>query len=416
MVVGLSLERRLDKFEKCLKHSNPIIVAEVDGRIDNGRLAEALQATCKSDAVLGGRIEQYNGEDPRFSVPNGEVLAEFHVRDEARARALLKGEVEFDAAKSLVSLYLVQGDKHDILALRVNHSIVDGPGLFYVLNRLWRYYDTGGSEVVGCDSSLPASPLELLNQRWGGIPDAEYRLGGLWNGVPDARLLKLSRDRIIETIQLTKNETTRLLQCARSQKTTMHSMLCGAIFLAQHKEAVGRSETGNEARESAPMLFISSVDLRNRVSPPVGVRETTNFVAACAGTVEVSTNSKAAEVGRNIRARMDTAVGERKLRLLSDLGSFYPKVETPLEQKWAIAQVNNARVIPLLETSNGRMVTDVRMVAPRNDAGGGPFPFYAASTYGGHLTVLCNYPSGLFSADEIRSAVCRIEKQLREAL
>lgn len=414
----MALERYLDAFEKCLKHANPIIVADVECRIDSERLAAALEAVCKSDLLVGGRINNYSSDEPTFFVPDDEVCAEFRVCDGHDADALLKGEREFDVAKSLASLDLVRGRDGDLLALRVNHAIVDGPGIFHVLSDLWRRYCTGDALVSGIDavmsgiSEIPTSPFELLEQRWEGIPDAEYRLGELYTRVPDADLLALSRDRVIEKIHLTENETARLLARARSSRTTLHSVLCGSIFLAQRIEAARGAESASGSDRATPMMFISSVDLRSCVSPAVGVRETTNFVAACAGTVEVGIDSNVIEVGREIKEKMAAGVAERKLRLLSDLGGHYPRVETPLEPKWAIAQVNNGRVIPSLGSGDDCRVKEVKLVVPRNDAGGGPFPFYGATTYGGRLSVVCNYPSALFSEDEIGSVVARIKKQL----
>lgn len=397
----MTLQRYLDYIEIQMMNRKRSFDVEYLGSIDEDALARAFELLCRCNPVLRARIRQDDKGYLLYVLSDCEP--EFIVYKCDGSPLSREPASPWDPARGVARLTLTHGEERGSVALHVDHAIVDARSLGSMLSELWRLYTdvVNGSEIsIRSDVSLPAAPSHILKRRWIGSWTEGPTERGLVTPSPRGNVRKVFH----QDIRLSVNDTARLIAGARANNTTMHGLICGAVLVSLR--ALGKS-LGPE-----PMVCWSVVDLRDRVTPPVGARETTNFLGRHRAEVTVPIDGNPLCVGRDVKAQLDSAIERRELPPIDpsqqDVSS---RTESALEEHLAHVVVSNAGIMPLLNTPDGLTITDVVAPAPENTTA--TFPGYVAYTYEGQLKILCIYPSDLFDDKNVDQLVRGTAEQLR---
>lgn len=401
-----TLRRYLDGCEAPHVNAAPAHVAEYHGTLADGLLRAAFDALCRRYPLLCARVHATAGERYVLSVSPGD-RPEFVTVD--GDEATLFGAVfgPWDAENAVARLIHVRGEAGGFVGLRIDHSVVDGHSMRAIFDDLWCVYGelAGGAEIaelsVAVRPALPRSPAELLRERWFAPDPARDRRPG---GNP-GRVIGLRVRPHQGYLRLDRWDTSRLLTAARERGTTVHALICGAILVAQC--AYGIPEPTGPVR----MVCLSPVNLRNRVSPPVGVTETTTFTRIHRAELGIPVDQDPVVVGRQLKRQLDRAIVDRDLLSVADLpDALATPVDTPLDQRLAIAQVSNNGVVHApLNPPPGVRITD--FFSPV-DVILGIFPIYSVFTYRGRLSIRYLFPSNLFSAEDVGGLVDAVATRL----
>lgn len=385
-------ERPLNYLE--LAHLDRVVImaAEYRGDLDPETLDEAFRLLCLRNPVLRARIRRTT-PDPVLAVAPGHQ-PELIVLDDVPDVLAKIAELPWDATKGVADLVLVRGDGHGFVALRTDHSITDANawlGAFRELLRLFSAVAAGEETAAEPGDSLPSPPAELFHQRLGLIPYDRrlFRTAAMPDVPGDPAGL------ISGYLTLGEEETNWLKRAARRYETTVHGLVCGAILLAQRVLAGGR--------ETVPMYSVSPVDFRQRVEPPVGVLETTNFMMSYVAEAAVSTRMSPVLIGQAIKAQMDAV-------LAAPEGVRSPApLEDSLDRNLSFALISNLGVIPDFPEPEGVSYTDFHIL---NTVGDTYFPGYYVSTYRGRLTVLYVFTNRFFSQEDVETITGELREQL----
>lgn len=374
---------------------------EYRGHVDEDALARAFEILCARDPVLRARIRSNDRGHVLYVPPDHQpqlvaLTGDGHTLQEETIKLR-------DPTRAVVQLVLIRGDQRGYVALIVDHAVVDAHRRGAVFDQLWRIYTdivNGHNVVVVEGGALPAAPSDLLRQRWGEIPSPP----------PPPPAAAAQRAHVSEVLHrricFDRNETTDLLSAAHCHSTSVHALISGAILVA-----IRQLDT---LSEPAPMACCSAVDLRNRVNPPVGIMETTNFIGIHKAVVNVPADGDPITVGREIKTQLDSAIAQKEI--LTDIGTavvaISTPVDSPLEPRLAQgALVTNVGIIPRYAQPPGLTITDV--VMPSRKQSRGTAPDHAVYTYDGRLTVRCEYNLSVFTPQEVAQLVQHITTILR---
>ncbi|MFI7114897.1 hypothetical protein [Amycolatopsis sp. NPDC049868] len=385
-------ERLLNYLE--LAHLDRVVImaAEYQGDVDPEVLDEAFHLLCLENPVLRSRIRR-NTHDPVLAVAPG-YRPELIVLDDVPDVLEKIAELPWDATNGVADLVLVRGDAHGFLSLRTDHSITDANAWLGTFRRLLWFYRAlaeGEETTPEPGDSLPSPPAELFHRRLGLIPYDRrlFRTAALPDVPRDPAGLISGR------LTLGEEETEWVKRAARRYETTVHGLVCGAILLAQRVHAGGR--------ETAPMYSVSPVDFRQRVEPPVGLVETTNFMMSYVAEVPVSTRMSPVLIGQAVKAQMDAVLASPEgARATAPL-------EDSLERNLSFALISNLGVIDPFPEPDGATYTDFHIL---NTVGDTYFPGYYVSTYRGRLTVLYVFTNRFFGQEDVEAITGELREQL----
>lgn len=392
----LTRQRYLDNLEAKLKGSAPSFTAEYQGYLDEKALARAFELLCARHPVLSGRIRRddkgyllYVPPDhhPRIMAIDGDIRTLWR-----------EAHQSWDITRAVAQLTLIREKQRGFVALRADHSIVDGTAVIALFDELWQLYtDVANCLDVSADAkaSLPSSPYRALQCR-AGVRFSSSLLDA--TGTPDVTRCKAIERRI----HLSEEKTARLIAAARTEHTSVNTLLCGSILVALR--AQGRQT------ERTPMVCWVPIDLRNRVTPPVGATEFTSFSTRHKVEVAVPANGDPIAVGREVKKQLESAIARRELSM-EPIQSPPPRVETTLEQRLATVLISNVGVIPKLVRPAELVITDYLIPANPMMV---MFPCYAIYTYEGCLNIQVLYPSDFFTNGEVEQLVKRTISQLCE--
>lgn len=390
----MASERYLDEIEvRSLNNANSFAV-EYAGKIDENALRKAFDLLCQRYPVLRARV-RWDGKGYLIYLPE-ESRPSFVVVDGDEHAMQLEITRRWDPAEGLVKLILVRSLGQGFVTLRMDHSIVDASGWTTMLGDLWRWYTDIVSETdftVDRGMSLPVPPSQLFRDRWGRMDEVS---DGTSARVPE-------RAGIVQRHEaLSEADTDRLVCFARNNGTSVNALVCGAILVAQRSVAAS-------GPQAVPMACLVPVDFRNRVDPPVGATETTNFLRGYRADVLVPGAGEPLAVGDDVKKKLDAAISAEE-GCPTDLSGFYSaQAESSLEPRWSAAFISNVGVIRDYASPVELSITDFRMIA---DSTTGISPRYGLYTYGGCLHILCFAPSALFTVEEVDEVVARSAKML----
>lgn len=392
----MTLHRYLDKIEMPLQGFAPPLTAEYSGEIDLTALGRAFEILCQNHPVLRACIRQ-DDHGYMLYVPE-DSHPELVIRDGNETTLWQEPNNPWDPARALSRLILFKGDNRGFVSLRADHCIVDGSAIASMFFELWNLYSSlfrGIKVSPKPQQSLPVSPYELLTQRWGQISLA-MSSDATRNNSPVLDCPSVRRRLVLST-----SETTHLIAAAKTNRTSVYALVCGAIIVALRNLGTPRGP--------ARMACWSAIDLRNRVTPSVGATESTNFSCRNRSDVTVAVNDDAIAVGREIKSQLDNAIARREVSInLSEYLSS--QVETDLEQRLATLMISNMGNLSQFEQPQGLTITDLLTLTRRDVSL--KFPTHAVFTFQGRLSVRCTYPSALFTEEEVDGLINEIAGHL----
>lgn len=341
------------------------------GEADERAFRQAYQALARGGApLLGGRIET-DDRGLRFVVPDDAPLTVV-VRADGDAGYAEEAHKPLASATELSRLLIVRGTERSYVALVLHHAIADGHAAVGLFTALWQTYVAAVSGTLtsgGPAAELPASMEQVLAKRFG-YPEPGVVPGGLLpiGGAPAAPSSAFR-------IRLTAQETKALSVAARQERTWPHAYVCGALLLAL-REATGRPDP-------VRLSCASAVDLRNRVSPPIELGESTTFTGGHHADLDVSAGDKAVDLGREVLTRLEETITHKGWKsLVMDLTVAQMDVESH-----PLVVVSNLGTVPKLTSPTGLVVSDVRMFGNTSQ----PQPVYFADIYDGRLSIEISY-------------------------
>lgn len=397
-----ALQRYLDTEEISMTGSAPWLVAEYQGQIDEDALARSFEMLCARHPVLRALIRHDacgyllyvpSYHHPEFMVLDGDENTLQHEVNEQ----------SWDPAHALARLILISNKTRGFVALRADHAIVDGHSMGAMFAELWDLY-TGiidGTEIsVDPGGSLPSSGFALLEQRLGEIQTQPSP-----GRAETAATLEVC-EALQRRIQLSEEDTSRLVAAARVLGTSVHALVCGAILVALRVQG--------SSTEPTPMACWSMVDLRNRVHPPVEATETTSFGFRHKAELTVPLNGNPVTIGREIKEQLETAIARRELPP-PDLSLLYSaNLNTSLERHLATIMVSNVGVIPRLAQPSNVVITDL-LIPTRGKTTATSFSGYAVYTYEGRLNIRCTFTSKFFRDETVEQVVKKFTTELVHA-
>ncbi|MCM6790613.1 hypothetical protein NDR87_30015 [Nocardia sp. CDC159] len=234
------------------------------------------------------------------------------------------------------------------VTLLTHHSAADGRHSVHLLADLWNYYTglTEGRAVRPCRSDFPRSLEQVLTER--GITAEKSEPGELPPPKPPMIAPTL---RTSPRVRLTAEQTAALTQLARRAGTTLNGLASAALL-----QAVAEVD----GLEIDQPVYGYPVDLRTRLTPPVGDAEGTNILglAVFAATPETATDTETLAQAVTDQLARDLATGEVQRYYLRhpehSLGMTYPRSGMPS------ASTTNWGVIPKLATPDGLTIDDFR--------------------------------------------------------
>ncbi|HWC84466.1 MAG TPA: hypothetical protein VG756_31305 [Pseudonocardiaceae bacterium] len=378
-------ERRLDGYEELHLHAPTAFVADCAGEVDERALAYAFDILGTHYPALRGQIHP-DALGYLLTVPRGR-RADFRVvadtgeypRNVARA---------WNARKSLATLVLARGVEHSRVALYVEHAIGDGRNMYALLTTLFRLYKAivrGTQTTVTHPARLPQPPLSMLANR-AQLDRRAFVCGP--SGAPTPGLPTLHRRRIL----LSDKETSGLRKLARTRGITVYTLLCG-VLLGTQRDHMAHSPL------PVTMRVWPVVDLRERVRPPVGATETTNFASAAELNLRVPAEHDRIALGRAVGTRLERAIAEGRPQLrMAGLGAE----DAPPAHSLAAAIISNLGVVEDLPEPAGLDVTDVQ-IWPYGWRM--PYPMYMMHTYRGRLSIEAVFRTDVFAESTVADLV-----------
>lgn len=400
-------QRYLDRFEVAMFRVSPSLIVEYRGQINQSAMAQAFELLYICHPVLRARVR--TDEDGHMLYVSTRHHPEVLTCDGDESALLREVERPWNPALCLVQLIVAIGDNRGYVALRVDHSIVDGSSLVAVYSDLWRLYTdivNGVSVCIQPNDRLPVPPGELLIQRWGPCQDVT-QCGVLAN----ESNRPTSGEVVTRWAYLSEDHTARLIAAARTHGTSVHALICGSILVAL------RAELASE--EPIPMECTSIVDLRNRVEPPVGATETTNFLGFHTAEVPVPADGNAINVGREVKRQLDEAVSRRELTLNRravnpglSITKASLKEADQLQKRRLSVSVSNARVFPQLSTPDGLVLTNAFTHTPP-DAVPGFSLACVVFTFERGLRIRFLCPGDLLTVEQVDELLDRATDEMR---
>jgi phenolphthiocerol/phthiocerol/phthiodiolone dimycocerosyl transferase len=393
------VHRYLDDIEVLHLNKAPSHVLRYQGDLDVSILARAFE-------MLGERYPAVRSTARRAG--DRYVLAadpleapKLRLVDGGEAAVVHEIEKPWSPSTALADLVVAREPSGGVLALRMDHAIGDAGGKLEVLGELLRLYaamvETGEASTER-STALPASPLSVLRSR----SDAHADQAAVPDTTAGATPIDVRPARQRHT-SLDERETAGLVAAARAEGVSVHALVCGHILLGQYLLS--------GSAEPMVMACSSAVDLRNRVSPPVGRTETTNFFGVHTAHVEVSATSRPADIGREVVRQLHEAVAAGQVSIdLRTSESVTPAAS--MRESLRSAAVSNLGVLPPFPQPEGMVITDFEAFADLTPA---LISATAVYTYGGRLRMRFVYPAELFSSDDVDEIVGRTMELLRNA-
>lgn len=372
-----------------------IITVNVVGSIDIDVLDAAWSTLRSEHPVLGGWLEK---DDSQLTASEFSISLLVPVNPpKSNINYQAFGQEPVVVAPSqrqgLAWVDVVEREGSFVVSLEVSHAIADGRLATYWFARLWSHYTDlkrGDAPTVEA-SSMPESVETLLAER--GIKKSEKfatRISAAYPvDLPPTDFRIWSRERV----RLTEDVTERLRTKARQAGSTIHGIVVGAIALLERRRM---PLTG---RGVVDLVVNSPVDIRNRLVPPVTVRDGTSIVGIAEALLRVKPNSDPVILGIKLIEQLTEDLESGRVR-----ESLLHMPDPPDQAARRVPQIltTNFGVIPDMRTPEGVFITDFLVWVP-SDSGaitaalesnpgqelppGALSPMYIISTFEGQLGI-----------------------------
>ncbi|MEU2178104.1 hypothetical protein ABZ552_28155 [Nocardia sp. NPDC019219] len=273
----------------------------VAGRLDLAALSAAFEAVARSRPILGAHLEP-DGHGGHLLLESAGATPEMTVAD-GDPEQLLTG-ARLDQRTALAALCVVRDGATAGVTLVTHHSVADAYHSLAVFAELWSCYtDLVRSRPLELPPpGFPRSVEDLLHER--GVRKIETAAAPprpaarAYCGPEDPEYLVPRTARC----RLTRTQTAALVELGHRENTTINGLASAAILLTE-AELRGLPLTD--------LLYTYSVDLRTRVTPPIGMTEGTN-VLGFANFVPARTGATLVDLARGVsdtlRAELDAGL------------------------------------------------------------------------------------------------------------
>ncbi|MGW4000209.1 phthiocerol/phthiodiolone dimycocerosyl transferase family protein [Amycolatopsis sp. NPDC004772] len=348
-----------------------------EGRLDPEALTTAFAAVCRAYPQLSARVE-FTGEGAVLTESDAQPEVRFADGDPSRPLAGL----DLDQSRSLSALNVVRDGEEASVCLAIQHSVADAHHATAILAALWSSY-TDVVEGVPLDLGRQPYPRSLEDL----LADRGIHSSG--PATPLAPPPAASRpDPVVRHVvqhRLTEAESTALANLGHREKVTINGLVSGAVLLAEA-----------ELRDMplTDLVYRYSVNLRGRLTPPVGATEGTNVLGGVAFQVTDGIAHDAVSIGRAIGEQLRAGLADGSVqRSILDMFSK-PAATKPWDPKLALAVVSimNWGVAPPMRTPDGLRLTNLHSASRMREtiALGG----YVLSTFGGRVGIDLGWPEG----------------------
>lgn len=399
----MSLQRRLDGFESRVVGDGECAVVKYTGQVDQLALRRAVTLLGHQHPVLRARIFSHEGHYILRAPKNGTVKFDIVEGDDGTLRNMATRA--WDPSTGVAEIALIHGKDRGSLLFRMDHAVTDGPNLMAILGHLWRYYTkiVNGHDVqVDLNTALPRSHDDVLKERFG---DWTFSGRGAEGAVSQQSTEGVvTYDPIQRRIVLSRRDTARLISTSRSSGVTVHGLVCGAALVAQRDHVALKYKEAT--RSEVPMMCLSPVDLRTRVSPAVSATETTNLQMTHRADVLVAPNAHPIEVGQDISDQIHRALLEKRLSMM--FSEKPPTVKGYPEPRLLYTSVSNIRRQKIFDRPTELDLEPLRMLIFRALER----PVYGAWTSEEQFTLLAFFPDAYFGCEAVDDIVSRVANNL----
>ena len=347
------------------------------GRLDLAALATAYETVCRAHPQFAAALDV---EDEGYVFVESAVPPDARIGDGDLDRPL--AGIDLDQHRALSGLNVVRDGEAASVCLVAHHSIADAHHAIDVLATLWSCYtDLVGGVPAGLPRhAFPRSLEDLLAER--GVTTAAPGAGA-------SRVRPLpERAAVVRDVvqhRMTAAETAAVAEFSRREHVTVNGLLSGAILLAE-----------SEIRDLplAELVYRFTVNLRGRLTPPVGATEGTNVLGGAGFTATGDMTPDAAGIGRVIGEQLRAGLADGSVqRSIVDMVSRTPSADaTPwaTDAAPAVVSMMNWGRIPPMRTPEGLALTGLRSSSSIREftALGG----YVVSTFGGRIGIDLAWP------------------------
>lgn len=343
---------------------NFVNVAHLSNVLDEHVLRKALDLLPQRHPLLKTRIE-IQGNELLF---NSDAVPQIPLRTEVRC----SDDHWYDEAEKeinspfpcfegpLVRVVLLRGDKTSDILITFHHIIGDGMSGVYLMRDLLQLagqITRGITPVVEPFPERPPMEDMLPARGMDGLVKTASLIGKQARTILVLRPKKLPKDgeapkeecraHIIHQV-LSQKETQNLVTRCREESTTVHGALCAALL----KASAALICDVTEKERPIPVSFMSTVDLRQFLNPPVG-EEVGFFVSLVITGQNVARTTKFWDLARTARDEVYKSIekGEQFI-FISLLDKLFPKGATPTSLTKRASSIYPAA---LLVTNLGRL-------------------------------------------------------------
>ncbi|QIS16761.1 phthiocerol/phthiodiolone dimycocerosyl transferase family protein [Nocardia arthritidis] len=358
--------------------------ARVSGRLDPALLTSAFAAVVRAYPILGTRIELGDG-GYSFVVADGppEVFVV-----EGDPESPLTG-ARFDQRIAVSALCVVrQGDSASVTVM-LHHSVADTFHAMEIVRALWAAYGSlvEGRPVLASVHPYPGPVEELLAARGiskiapPGTAEKPVAAPEFTDNDDPYEIPVTSR------CLLTVAETAALVEVGHRAEVTLHGLVSAAILL-----------TEAEIRDLpiSQLFYLYSVDLRTRLTPPIGPAEGTNVLGLATYLPTPEAGGDPIAIARGIAESLRTALAAGIVQQtplhVADMSAAPPPAP-------GIVVATNWGAIPALAAPAGLRIDDFRstIIAKPDRTGRRPQQPGAGtciiSTFADRLSVEIHHPA-----------------------
>lgn len=311
MVFGATPIRNLSPSEEFYAKAESFISLTVTlrGPLDVGAMADAFETLLRVHPAHAGHLERGADGKHRIMVDEYEHEGIWLDKLDDTSTARLP-----DQSQALINLRVRPGPERSEVTLYTNHALSDAHHSFALLEKLFGWYTdivTGVGVGPVKAEPVPESLEAVLAER--GI--VKLQRFGLERYLPAMFAYELPPSRRntgrvgpqsvlvpVACCRLSREETQALADICADQRVSLNSLTAASILLAEWK-----------IRETPhlPIPYIYPVDLRFRLTPPVGATEATNPVGMAMYLAEISSDTGILDLARDIveAFRADLAEG-----------------------------------------------------------------------------------------------------------
>lgn len=382
------------------------------GKLDCAALSDAFEALRDRHPLLGARLGTVDG---RYVFLGNEAPPDVIVFDGDPETPLLGAAA--NPGLGLAYLRVVRDGALASVTLQLNHSLADAGCGAALLAELWSLYtDRMNGEIAAPGAPEYADSMEdVLARRGISRPDYVGTRASLADAEPAPLILgdDIPGERAAAARCLLSARTTQaVIESARGHGVTVHGVASAAIMLAC------------SAVEDLPLTeinYVSPVDLRTRIDPPVAPTAVTNMLGYSpfqpgAGTTDL------VGIARAVNEQLRVHVSQNSLVI----GGLYvpdlAKSNASSPGKGLLG--TNGGVLPQFRTPEGLEIETAFPAPFRRPPGGTPLvngvngrETYKISTYAGQLAIeMASYETDSATMAIVTTKVAAIEDQLMSLL